>query len=134
MPLLLLFGRASSTHTAGGTSQLSGFGSSGGVNVFTVNTVGGTDQLAAFGSSGGLNVFTIIPVGGTSQLLGFTSTGSILVVSATPAVEAEREGREGGAYGGYQKAMRRKKMIRQDDEEFMQMATQALTEMLRKLH
>jgi len=56
MPLLTLLGQASSTHTIGGTSQLSGFGSSGGLNVFTVLTVGGTDQLAAFSATGNLLV------------------------------------------------------------------------------
>ena len=56
MPLLLLLGQATSAHTVGGTSQLSGFGSSGGLNVFTTITVGGASQLSVVTSSGGIAV------------------------------------------------------------------------------
>ena len=59
MPLLLLLGQASSTHTVGGTSQLSGFRSSGGLNVFTTITVGGASQLSVVTSSGGIQVSTV---------------------------------------------------------------------------
>ena len=60
MPLLLLLGQASSLHTVGGTSQLSSFGSSGGLNVFTTITVGGTDQLSVFTASGGIQVGEVV--------------------------------------------------------------------------
>ena len=85
MPLLTLLGQKSTTHTIGGTTQLSGFGSSGGLNVFSTITIGGTDQLAAFGSSGGLNVFTVHTVGGTDQLLTLGASGGIQVGTAITA-------------------------------------------------
>ena len=56
MPLLLLLGQTSTTQTVGGSSQLSSFGSTGGINVFTVHTVGGTDQLSGFTPTGGIQV------------------------------------------------------------------------------
>ena len=67
MPLLTLLGQISSTHTVGGTSQLSGFSSTGGLNVFTIHTVGGAGQLGAFGSAGGtlvVSATTDTPSGG----------------------------------------------------------------------
>jgi len=58
MPLLTLLGQVqgAATHTIGGTSQLSAFGSSGGLTVLTTRTIGGTDQLLAFAASGGIQV------------------------------------------------------------------------------
>ncbi len=53
-------------------------------------------------------------------------------VVAAPDIILE-SGREGGAYGGYQSAMRRKKRIKEDDEEFMQMAKVALAEIIKHL-
>ncbi len=56
MPLLTLLGQKSTTRTIGGTSQLGGFSSSGGLNVFTVHTVGDSSQLDAFSSTGAIKV------------------------------------------------------------------------------
>ena len=56
MPLLLLLGQTTTSHTVGGTSQLNGFGSSGGLNVFSTITIGGSDQLLSFTASGGILV------------------------------------------------------------------------------
>lgn len=56
MPLLTLLGQVSTTRTIGGTSQLGGFSSSGGLKVFTVHTVGDSSQLDALTSSGAIKV------------------------------------------------------------------------------
>jgi len=90
MPLLTLLGQSAggpATHTLGGTSQLSGFGSSGGLNVVT-------------------------PAG-----------------PGSPPVT----GNEGGARAWSDQAARRKRRqrIMDDDAEFMEMAQQALPEMMK---
>ena len=125
MPLLTLLGQKSTTHTVGGTSQLSGFSSTGGLNVFTTITVGGTDQLNAFGSTGGLNVFTVHTVGGTDQLSGFTSTGGAQVVSATTAAT-------GGFWFDYEEEADRRRRHRAEREEKRRKA-QAIQDKLDRL-
>ena len=51
----------------------------------------------------------------------------------TPGVDGA-PGREGGILAGYQRGKRLEARIQQDDQEFLEMAQQALPEILKKLH
>ena len=57
------------------------------------------------------------------------------VAPPPPSVELPREGRDGGALGGYQRIRNRKKLraIIKEDEEIMTMASKALSEILAKI-
>ena len=57
MPLLTLLGQASTVQTIGGTSQLSAFSSSAGLQVG--RKIGASSQLAAFTSSGTVTVVSV---------------------------------------------------------------------------
>ena len=56
--------------------------------------------------------------------------------AAPPVVEGvpTEAGREGGTYAGYQRGKRQKQRIKEDDEEFINMAQYALKEMLKHIH
>lgn len=82
MPLLLLLGQAAGENTLGGTSQLGGYSSTGGVTIERV--LGGTSQVAAYDSSGGITLERSL--GGTSQLEAYASTGGITIGDATETV------------------------------------------------